>query len=59
MFRYPNGGRITVLHCGSFFTLPEAFEKQLLTEEDLHHVLDFHMEAYDSLYADAEGETGK
>ena len=59
VFRYPNGGRITVLHGGSFYTLPDAFERQLLTVEDLHHVLLFHMEAYDFLYGDAEGETGK
>jgi hypothetical protein len=59
VFRYPNGGGITVLHGGLFYTLSEALEKQLLTEEELHHVLDFHMEAYDSLYAGAEGETGK
>ena len=49
-FAYGDGNRLTVLYDGKFYTLPEAYEKEYLTKENISEIFlkysDNHSEVY-------------
>ena len=53
-FRYGNGNCLQVLHDDSFYKLPTAYEKGILTEDDIQEIHEQYVSAHKDAYTENE-----
>lgn len=59
IFQYGDGNRVTVLCNGKFYTLPEAYKKELLTEESVREIFSKYSAIHDGAYIEVKKPSEK